>query len=362
MSRHSLVLAQMAFCAAVVPLTAWAQPVAPADVTRSATQPVTGLRSPWDLSPVQVTEEPYECGSPAKIGPDIAVGGLNNKDRISPEVRAAAYGESSTALNDLARQVTSAAKHFLSTGSRAAAQCVVDLLDTAAANGAMTGYVANSESLSDQNRALRAFSIAFLQVRGSAAATPEQTQRITSWMQQLVREERSIYEHDHCGPNDCAFLSHRGVETAAAAAAVGIAANDESLARWAYGRYRATVKQIDDRGMLHYDLHGEYALKENLESASALVRIAEFGEANGISLYDYDRDRLRVLVHTVALGLVDPDLFRRAAHEEQRTPAKIESWEVSWASQYMNRYPDPVLIGLLHQACPNGASMWDREP
>jgi poly(beta-D-mannuronate) lyase len=322
----------------------------------------TGLHSPWDLAPPTVTDEPYRCGPTPLIGPDLIVGPLGNEQRVSPEVKAAAYSESSTALNDLARRVETAAERFLDTGSRPAAKCVVDLLGAAATNGAMTGYVADSNLLYDQNRALRAFSIAYLEVRSSGVVTPEQAQTVVRWMEGIVRIERSAYEHEHCGPNECSLESHRGIQTASAAMAIGIAANDDSLVRWAEGRYRVAIRQIDGRGMLHYDLHGEYALKDHLESAAALIRIAELGEANGIALYPYRSGRLQLLVHTIALGLVDPKLFGSAVGREQQTPSTIEPWEVSWSVQFVQRFPDPVVVGLLHQACPDGATMWGREP
>jgi poly(beta-D-mannuronate) lyase len=320
----------------------------------------SGLHSPWDLAPPSVTNQPFECGPPTPIGPDITVGSL--KDNLSDEVKDAAYGESTTGLRDLAKRVTAAADNFLSTGSRSAAECVVNLLNLAASNRAMTGYLANKDFLAYQDMALRAYCLAFLKVRSSGAASSEQTQVITGWMESLVREERSYYEHAHCGQNGCALDSHHGIEAALAAMEVGVAANDAGLVHWAEGRYRSAIKEIDGRGMLHYDLQNEYALKAHIESAQALVRMAQFGEINSIALYSFHTDNLQRLVHTVALGVVDPNLFRRASNHDQKIPSTVQPWEVSWAWDYSNRFPDPVVIGLLHQSGTSIADMWGEVP
>lgn len=87
-----------------------------------------------------------------------------------------------------------------------------------------------------------------------------------------------------------------------AAAAVAIANNDRNLFGWSLRQYQATVKQIDDRGPLHYDSHGKYALKFNLLSAACLVQIAEFAEINGIALYDYDHGRIHLLCTPLRAG------------------------------------------------------------
>jgi hypothetical protein len=147
-----------------------------------------------------------------------------------------------------------------------------------------------------------------------------------------------------------------------AASAVGIAANDLSLFRWSIAQYRTAVQNIDGAGMLRYDTHGAYALKFNLVSAASLVQIAEFGEFNGAPLYAYDNGRIHLLIHTVSRGLVDPGPYAGAAGAEQHLPKSIEPWQVSWASVYDRRFPDPVLTGLLEQIGPAGADMWGGEP
>jgi poly(beta-D-mannuronate) lyase len=339
------------------------QHVAPAPAPAVA-PPLAGLHSPWDTTPVTLTDSPYDCGNFPQIGPDITVSGTlgNSRTHVSEDVKAAVYGESTAGLEDYAARVIHAADFYRSTGSRAAAQCVITMLSTASANQAMTGYKASTDAWMEQNLALRAFSIAWLKVRGSNLASPIAITSLTNWMEDIVRSERSHWEHDTCNERTCYIKGHRGMQTAMAAAAIAIAANDPGLFHWSTSQYHSAVGEINGRGMLHYDTRGHDAFKFNLESAASLVQIAEFAEINGEPLYGYDDGAIHLLVHTVALGIVSPEAYHSATKASQAIPSGVQPWEITWASVYNRRFPDPVVTSLLQQVGPGGVDMWGGEP
>jgi len=323
----------------------------------------THLRSPWEAAPVALTTQPYNCPPLAPISPDILVtNGVGAQKKVSDTVQQAVYAESDAALHELSARSVAAADNFRHTGSQAAARCVIILLSNAAADHSMAGYMATADAAQEQNLALCSVAIAYLKVRDSGLATPDEADLIGAWMEDIARQERNRIESTACGKTYCELKAHEGLSIAMASAAVGVAANDPSMLHWAIAQYRTAVAGIDGRGMLHFDTHGAYALKFNLLSAAALVQIAEFAETNGEPLYAYDGGRIHLLIRTVSRGLIDPGPYVSAAGIEQHLPSSLEPWQVIWAAVYNRRFPDPVLTGLLQQIGPRGDDMWGGEP
>ncbi len=336
--------------------------LAPAPV--SALAP-TGLHSPWDQTPITQTATPYTCGPAPLLSRDLLVIASldDNRKHLSEDVKNAVYAQSSTALLDLTSRVVAAADNYRATGSEAAGVCVLGLLGSAAQSHAMTGYMASDDAWVEQNRSLRAFSIAYLKVRDHSVTHSPQAADIIPWMEEIVRQERTHYEHEHCGANICSLKGHHGIEVAMAAATIGVAANDNGLFHWSLGMYHSAIGEINGRGMLHYDSRGHYSFKDNLMSAAALVQIAELAEINGEPLYGFDNGAIHLLVHTVALGIVSPELYKVGGNKSnQRAPRTVEPWEIAWASVYNRRFPDPVVTSLLQQVGPGGVDMWGGEP
>ena len=334
----------------------------PSSTLLAASAPSAQLISPWDAIPVSATSGPYDCAPPSLIAPDIMVTkGLNNNS-LSPAVKEAAYPESSTALRDLTARTVAAADAFRDSGNRGAARCAITLLASAAADHAMAGYMASSDAAQEQSVALRSVAIAYLKVRGTGTASPDEEALIHAWFEDIAQQERAGIKDGPCPQGMCFAHGHHGIAAVLADAAVAIASNDQKLFAWSLSQYRDAVRQIDGHGMLPADTHGQYALKFNLLSAACLAQIAELGEVNGVDLYGYDKGRIGILIHTVSRGLIDPGPFLKATGSVQNIPSTIQPWEVIWASQYNRRFPDPVLAGLLQQAGPAGADMWGGEP
>jgi poly(beta-D-mannuronate) lyase len=339
------------------------QNVAPAPPPAAAMAP-GDLHSPWDSSPVATTNVSYDCGPAVPVGPDITVTGAldSGNKHLSEDVKAAVYSQSTDALLELTARVVKAADTYRATGSRAAAQCAVNLTASAAYAHAMTGYMASPMAWLEQNTALHSIAIAWLKVRNANAASPADTELILAWFEDVTRIERDHWQHFECTNRTCYIKNNKGLGTAMAAAAVGIAANDDGLFHWAVGEYHSAIGEINDRGMLHYDTRGRDAFKNNLRSAADLVQIAEFGEINGIPLYGYDNGAIHLLIHTVALGIVSPGPYRSATKANQAAPSTVEPWEIAWASVYNRRFPDPIITSLLQQVGPGGSDMWGGEP
>ena len=322
------------------------------------------LHSPWDATPVALTDAPYDCGPIPHLSPDLTVTDDIDapKRHVSEDVKAAVYAESSAGVQDFYGRTVHASDAFRATGSRAAAQCTIAMLAGAAADQALTGYMSSKYAWYEQNYALRAWAIAYLKVRPANLASPDQATNITRYLDTLVRQERSHWEHSKCNSEICYIKGHRGMQTAMAAAAIGVAANDQNLFHWATSQYRSAAGEINGRGMLHYDSLGHDAFICNLQSAASMVQIAEFAEINGEPLYGYDNGSIHLLVHTVALGIVSPQPYAAYAHASQDAPKTVEPWEIAWASVYNRRFPDPVVTGLLNQIGPVPVDMWGGDP
>ncbi len=328
----------------------------------ASSAPSAHLISPWDTAPVSTTSAPYDCGPSAPIAPDITITKNLNNSNLSPVVKEVAYPESSTALRDLAARTVAASDAFLHTGGRAAARCTITLLADAAADHAMAGYMASSDAAAEQSITLRSIAIAYLKVRGSGAATPEEQALISAWLEDVAQQERARLTEGRCPQKRFGAHGHHGIAIVLADEAVAISNNDWKLVDWSLKQYRDAVQQIDGRGMLAADTHGQYALKFNLLSAACLAQIAELAEVNGVDLYDYDKGRIGILIEAVSRGLIDPGPFSKATGTAQSVPSAIQPWEVVWAAGYNRRFPDPILSGLLQQAGAAGADMWGGEP
>ena len=343
---------------------------APAPLPGAALAP-SGLHSPWDMQQVPPTNAPYNCGPIIPLASNISI--LNDNYRnngntaASESVKAAAYGESSAAIADLAARVTSAADAFQHNGSSQAAQCALTLLASAASDHAMAGWMSSKDAIHEQTKGLRSVTIAYLKVRNSGALTAEEQSLILSWFQDIAHSQRDYYDHLECAVHaqhkvGCDYHNLWGSSAAYAVASVGIATNDHGLFYWGLHGYRHAVEAIQPTGFIRSDLDGQWAVKCTLESAAALVQLAEYGELNGEPLYAYDGGHLHLLVHVATRGLVDPTPFQDAARARQKLPSTIEGWQIGWATLYNRRFPDSVITGLLQQSSDAGLYAWGGEP
>ncbi|HEY0307656.1 MAG TPA: alginate lyase family protein [Acidobacteriaceae bacterium] len=327
----------------------------------------TGLHSPWDLRQVAPTELAYDCGPVIPLAANISILNENyrsgDKTAASEAVKNAAYAESSAAVADLSGRVAAAADTYQASGSLPAARCAARLLAAAAGDHAMAGWMSSRSAIYEQTKGLRAVSVAYLKVRDSGVLTPDQTATILAWFDDIAHSQRDFFDHAGCTKSRCDDHNHRASAAAYAVTSVGIAANGHGNFYWGVHKYRIAVSSIDQGGMVPSDLGSSLSLKFNIQSAAALVQIAEYGELNGEPLYNYDKGRLHLLVHVVTRGIVDPTPIEAASkHKKQHLPKTIEGWEIGWATIYVRRFPDDVINGLLQQSSDAGLYAWGGAP
>ena len=345
-------------------LAGWAKP--PAGAPLAAAQNRHGLLSPWDMHQVASTQVAYKCPETVEIAPTISILDKNYKanPNTSPEVQAAAYGESSVAITQLASHVVRAADAYQQTGSTQAAKCAAEFLGEAAFDHAMAGWMTSEDAVYDQTQGLRAVAVGYLKIRSSGAIEPEQNTLILNWLMDIANKQRSYFGGLVCRnpANICGRYNQRGSSAAWAVASVGIAANNPAMFGWGLARYREAVAHVDGAGIVAQCAHGQYLLKFNLEMVAALVPLAEYGELNGEQMYDYQHGRIHDLIHAVSRGLVDPTPYAKRVNATQTLPATFEGWEIGWATIYVRRFPDGVIEGLLQQANDKGLDGWGGEP
>jgi poly(beta-D-mannuronate) lyase len=311
------------------------------------------LRSPWDPSQVQLTANPYQCPAPIHLSADLTTDGFyaDSKSSIVDPAKWKAYAESSGPYKNLGEQAVAAADAYRTTGSRAAAQCVLSLLHMAAADGVFTGKMSSRQAYYVQGWVIGALAIAYLKMRDSGLARPEEMAFLTNWMKSVARQTMTYYDAARSKPGGEAENNHlywAGVEVAA----IAIAANDRSMFDWAMATYKNGVKQITPEGTLPLEMRrGQRALHYHLYAIAPLVYLAEFGEDNGIHLFAEDDNALKRLVNRAIAGLAGSGYFDHEAGIQQDTPIGPPTAEaISWAKIYVKHFPDPQISGLLAQA------------
>jgi poly(beta-D-mannuronate) lyase len=106
------------------------------------------LHSPWDLSQIQLATSTYNCPAPIHLSADLTTDGFysDSKSSIIDPAKWKAYAESSGPYKNLGDQAVAAADAYRTTGSREAAQCVLGLLNMAAADGVFTGKMSSRQA------------------------------------------------------------------------------------------------------------------------------------------------------------------------------------------------------------------------
>jgi poly(beta-D-mannuronate) lyase len=315
--------------------------------------PKAPLQSPWDANPVTATDAPYECPAAPELPHSFATNSYYTDEHhsvIDPALKKK-YEDSVKGIEDFSRAVVKAADAYQTKGSRAAAQCVFSLLDSAAQQKVLTGRMDGGQASYVQGWNLGAWAVAYLKVRASGLGSAEQTKEIIAWLKKLAEDNRGYYDdkRQHHRPNDSDnnHLYWAGFAIAAA----GIASDDRSLFDWSMEAYRHGVDQIQADGTLPLEMErGQMAFHYHLYALAPLIMLAEFGETNGVSLYAYHDYAIKKLVTRCVYALHDPSFFQQRTGVAQVNDAKVQAWEISWAQPYTRRFPAPEITKLLHEA------------
>jgi poly(beta-D-mannuronate) lyase len=261
------------------------------------------------------------------------------------------HQESVSGVVEFSRAVVKAADAFQTTGSRAAAECVASLLESAANQGALAGRMDGHQAIYTQGSNLGAWAVAFLKVRASGVVSDEQNRKITLWLKKLARVNRAYYDarrRCHCA-NDAS--SHHLYWAGFAVAAAAIANNDRALFQWGMDAYIQGVDDIREDGTLPQEMdRGQLTLHSHLYALAPLVMLAEFGEVNGLDLYAEGNFAIGRLIARCVGSLEDPSFFQQQTGVVQLTEPEMQPWEISWARPYTHRFPNPKISSLLTKA------------
>jgi len=309
------------------------------------------LRSPWDVQPVKVIEAGYTYKAPGALPKNIAAADYysDKKHSVVDPVRYAAYNAAEKQFRDTMRVAESAADEFQSTGSRAAAEAVLHVLELNAQTGAMTGKMSSNQAFYVQNWTLSALAITWLKVRSAEPGTPEERQTIAAWLRQIAGSTMRYFDRGRAKGSSDSRNNHYGWAGLSVMSA-GIAADDKSLFDWGVSAYDDGLSRIQPDGTLPLEMgRGKRALHYHIFALAPLVIMAEFGAANGLDLYTRDNGALTRLVNRVTAGLADNQFFATQAGIAQDTPSqgKIKSEDVAYLVPYVRRYPNPEISRLL---------------
>ena len=319
------------------------------------------LRSPWDGVRVKVAEVEYVCPAVAHLPVDFVTDGfyaLNDPTHsIVDPVRMKAYTESAGPVKRDGNEVVAAADAYRTTGSVAAARCVIAHIEANARNGSLTGKMSSNQAYYVQGWVLGAEAIAYLKVRESGVISQEQAAVILPWMKQVAEQARDYYDGQE-RKGGIASLNNHDYWAAVELAAVGIAANDRSDFDWAMKAATDGIAAIRPDGTLPREMQrGKRALHYHLYAAAPLVMVAELGYPNGVDLYSARNGALKQLVRVSTAGLLDPALFEKGAGIAQEVPVPPTGEAIGWARPFNRRFPDAAIAKLLAQ-CPDLSYMY----
>jgi poly(beta-D-mannuronate) lyase len=313
------------------------------------------LASPWQAHPVKATGSPYTCAPVPQLPENFVTDGfyaINDPTHsIVDPVRQREYNRTSGPVKREGNVIVAAADNFRSTGSEAAADCVLSHLETLARERALSGSMSSAQAYFVQGWVVGAAAIAYLKVNGARRATPQQQAIILLWLQKVADETRAFYDHRASASGEGGGAQNHFYWAAVQLAATAIATGNRDDFRWAMQKARYGIDSIGPDGTLEEEMRrGARALHYHLYAAAPLVMLAELALPNGIDLYAFDHGALKKLVDVSIHGLVDPSLFEARTAKQQTDADPTSAEAVGWAEPYNRRFPTPLLTRLLSNA------------
>lgn len=311
------------------------------------------LRSPWDAVTVPSTSQAYTCPALEPLPRNIVAYDYYSDARksVPDAARLDAYRQAAAPFDRTMTAAELAADFYLHSGSIAAANCVLQILDANARSHAMTGAIASNQSYYLQGWTIGALAVTYLKVRNSGAGTAPEQAEIVHWLVHVARSTQDYFDERRAknaqsGRNNHLYWAGFAVMSA------GIAADDRALYNWGVGTFRDGVRQIASNGTLPLEMaRGRRALHYHLFAAEPLVTMAEFAEANGLDLYAYDRGALHRLVARCVSGLQNNAWFAQQTGFPQDAPgSRLTPSDVAWLRPYEQRFPSPAIALMLSQA------------
>jgi poly(beta-D-mannuronate) lyase len=272
----------------------------------------------------------------------------DKKSQIDPKLYAK-YNAAQEQFRLVTAQSIAAAEKYRSTGSKAAAECVLKIIDAQADADAMTGAMSSNQANYVQNWTLGALAATWLKVRPAAPGSPEDRAKATAWMVKVGRQVETYFTARHTkGTNDGTNNHYYWAGYAAMTAA--IAADDRPLFDWGVSTYMEAMSRIQPDGTLPLEMaRGQRALHYHVFALAPITSMAELAFANGLDLYNAGGGALKRLVAVTANALVTNTMFTAEAKVQQDTPEKggLHSEDVIWLVPWLAHYPDGNLSRLL---------------
>jgi poly(beta-D-mannuronate) lyase len=313
------------------------------------------LRSPWDYKKIKLTNYSYHCPKWKKLSPNAEFHGFYKKNTpflasIIDIKKMKVYQKCSRPYKRMVAHIITAADAYQQTGSRLAAQCVIQGLQRMANEGIFRGKLSR-QGLFVSVWLTNALAIAYLKIRESGLVTPSEYQSITKWMQQIARQTQ-IYYNARLAKAWKHNLNNLFYWAGLEVASVGIVSNDSKLFQWGMLAYQNGVRQITNQGTLPLEMRrGPRALHYHLFAVAPLVYLAEYGTDNGLNLYKKNHGALHRLVNRVIAGLMNNQYFQKQTGVKQDTPGQfITAGDIEWAVPYVHRFPNPIISRLISRS------------
>ncbi len=309
--------------------------------------PTKPLRSPWDGKPVPVTDAAYTCPAITHIAPDLVTDGFYRLDdpthSIIDPVRQEAYRKSSDGVKAVGMAIVAAADDYRTTGSRKAAQCALTQTLTLAQDHSLAGKMSSNQAYYVQGWVVGAIAIAYLKIRETDMATPEQTETIAKWMQSVGDQTIAYYD------------GHKNRETATVKTitCIGLELNSrqsgsrQTAAKTSTGRWQPTTTE-STRSNLTVRCHSRWP--EELERCT-IISMPLLPSSCSQSL-EKPTTWISTLMGTgrfigwsinQSSGLQDPTPFEKATGVHQEVPKVVSGDQIGWAPPYVKRFPNAAL-------------------
>jgi poly(beta-D-mannuronate) lyase len=267
---------------------------------------------------------------------------------IIDPVRQREYNRTSGPVKQEGNAIVAAADAFRSTGSEAAASCVLTHLTALAQDRSLSGSMSSAQAYFVQGWVVGAAAIAYLKVDGADRATPQQRAVILPWLQRVADETRAFYDQRASSPGESGGAQNHFYWAAVQLAATALATGNREDFGWAIQHAEHGIDSIGPDGTLEEEMRrGSRALHYHLYAAAPLVMVAELALPNGVDLYTYNHSALKKLVDVSIHGLVDPSLFRARSGDAQVGADATSAEAIGWAEPYNRRFPSPLLTRLL---------------
>jgi len=237
------------------------------------------------------------------------------------------------------------------------ANCVIDALATWAEADALSALETMNAHLTAPSR-LGGFALAYLQAAPVATDLTDETEKtIETWLAERAHSMVGWFEEE---APPMASQNNLRAWAGLAAAAAGLAAEDEALQDRAVDSFRTVVCAADGDGALPMEMdRGPRALHYHMHAVAPLVTTAALLKPAGYDLFSACDGALHRAVEFVPRAFEDPSLVEDKAGEAQlffTGEDEVKSYELAWAAPYLANFGAPILEEFVAPYRPLGHS------